>query len=68
MSRHQQQAQAWAARADSHIGGAGIGGSATSSLSRTRDLAAYERMKATLPKKPPKPADPTEDAERAKGA
>ncbi len=51
MSRQQQQA--WADRAGSMMGGAGVGGSATSTLSRERDVAAYEAMKAALPKKPP---------------
>lgn len=49
------QAQAWAMRAGMHAGGAGAGGSsATSTVTRSRDLAAYHAMAATLPMKPPK--------------
>ena len=51
MSRQNQQA--FADRAQSFMGGTGPGGDAVSPLTRQRDTAAYDRMRATLPKKPP---------------
>lgn len=53
-------AQAFAARAGNFITGAGSGGGATSTVTRDRDLAAYEAMKAGLPKKPPSQQRPRE--------
>ena len=46
--------QEFANRSQSHIGGTGPGGDAVSPLTRARDAAAYEQMRATLPKKPPR--------------
>jgi len=53
---------AFAERAGSFLTGAGAGGGATSTVTRDRDLAAYEAMKAGLPKKPPSQLRPREDA------
>lgn len=48
-----QARQTFADRSQYFLGGSGPGGDATSPLTRTRDAAAYERMRAEKPLTPP---------------
>jgi len=67
------KAKSWANKSEMLIGGFGPGPGATLPQDRGRDVARYEQMKATLPKKPPsqlrprdsKSDDNTEVAEAA---
>jgi hypothetical protein len=52
MSKPRGGSRQWVDRARSFVGGAGPGLGATRYADRERDAAAYDAMRASLPKKP----------------